>query len=100
MEGPPVLMNIIWKRRKWSSLIGDICIDRMLPAKNNPVIVPSCGEARLIKEELVMASDKRGLYINGEWVTARGKAVFPVYNPATGDVWRSPTPGGPMSKPQ
>lgn len=30
---------------------------------------------------------KRTLYINGEWVNAKDKAEFPVYNPATGEVW-------------
>ncbi|HEX7081311.1 MAG TPA: aldehyde dehydrogenase family protein [Gammaproteobacteria bacterium] len=34
-----------------------------------------------------MASSKRDLFINGEWTAARGDARFPVYNPATGDVW-------------
>lgn len=30
---------------------------------------------------------KRNLFINGEWVTATGNAEFPVYNPATEEVW-------------
>src|SRR5262245_42766317 len=30
---------------------------------------------------------KRTLYINGEWVNAKDKSEFPVYNPATGEVW-------------
>ncbi|HEU4619410.1 MAG TPA: aldehyde dehydrogenase family protein [Gammaproteobacteria bacterium] len=34
-----------------------------------------------------MADKNRNLYINGEWRTARGSAQFPVYNPATGEVW-------------
>jgi aldehyde dehydrogenase (NAD+) len=34
-----------------------------------------------------MAENNRNLYINGEWRTARGGARFPVYNPATGEVW-------------
>jgi acyl-CoA reductase-like NAD-dependent aldehyde dehydrogenase len=34
-----------------------------------------------------MGSSKRNLFINGEWVAAKGGAEFPVYNPATGEVW-------------
>jgi vanillin dehydrogenase len=34
-----------------------------------------------------MSSNKRNLYINGEWIAASDGAVFPVYNPSTGDVW-------------
>jgi vanillin dehydrogenase len=34
-----------------------------------------------------MGSNKRNLFINGEWVAAKGGAEFPVYNPATGEVW-------------
>src|SRR5712671_1953626 len=32
-------------------------------------------------------SGKRDLYINGQWVAAKNKATFPVYNPSTGEVW-------------
>ena len=32
-------------------------------------------------------SSNRNLFINGEWVAAAGGATFPVYNPATGEVW-------------
>src|SRR5262245_58579959 len=39
------------------------------------------------EEGIPMAGDKRSLFINGEWVSAASKAEFPVYNPATGDVW-------------
>jgi aldehyde dehydrogenase (NAD+) len=41
-----------------------------------------------------MASGKRNLYINGEWVTPNSNAMFPVYNPATGDVWAKVADGG------
>jgi aldehyde dehydrogenase (NAD+) len=34
-----------------------------------------------------MGSNKRNLYINGQWVPAKGNGQFPVYNPATGEVW-------------
>ena len=30
---------------------------------------------------------KRDLFINGQWVAAKSKATFPVYNPSTGEVW-------------
>jgi len=30
---------------------------------------------------------QRNLFINGEWVAAAGNAEFPVYNPATEEVW-------------
>jgi acyl-CoA reductase-like NAD-dependent aldehyde dehydrogenase len=30
---------------------------------------------------------RRDLYINGQWVAAQGAAKFPVYNPATGEVF-------------
>jgi vanillin dehydrogenase len=30
---------------------------------------------------------KRDLFINGNWVAAKNKATFPVYNPSTGEVW-------------
>ena len=30
---------------------------------------------------------RRNLFINGEWVDAAGGAMFPVYNPSTGEVW-------------
>jgi aldehyde dehydrogenase (NAD+) len=30
---------------------------------------------------------KRDLFINGQWVAAKNKATFPVYNPSTGEVW-------------
>jgi vanillin dehydrogenase len=33
-----------------------------------------------------MGSSKRNLFINGEWVAAKGGAEFPVYNPSTGEV--------------
>ena len=32
-------------------------------------------------------SGKRDLFIGGQWVAAKNKAKFPVYNPATGEVW-------------
>lgn len=32
-------------------------------------------------------SGRRELFINGQWVAAKGKATFPVYNPSTGEVW-------------
>src|SRR5690606_27987127 len=41
---------------------------------------------RCMTEETVMSSN-RNLFINGEWVAAAGGATFPVYNPATGEVW-------------
>lgn len=31
--------------------------------------------------------NRRNLFINGAWVDAAGGAVFPVYNPSTGNVW-------------
>ena len=34
-----------------------------------------------------MNNAKRNLYIDGKWMAAASKAEFPVYNPATGDVW-------------
>src|SRR5688572_9151360 len=34
-----------------------------------------------------MGSNRRNLFINGEWRDAAGGAVFPVYNPSTGEVW-------------
>ena len=34
-----------------------------------------------------MGNNRRNLFINGEWVDARGGATFPVYNPSTGEVW-------------
>ena len=34
-----------------------------------------------------MASTRRNLFINGEWVDAAGGAVFPVMNPSTGEVF-------------
>jgi vanillin dehydrogenase len=34
-----------------------------------------------------MGTNKRNLFINGEWVAAKGGAEFPVYNPSTGEVW-------------
>src|SRR5690606_20488449 len=34
-----------------------------------------------------MGSSNRNLFINGEWVAAKGGAEFPVYNPSTGEVW-------------
>ena len=27
------------------------------------------------------------LFIGGQWVAAKNKATFPVYNPSTGEVW-------------
>jgi aldehyde dehydrogenase (NAD+) len=36
-----------------------------------------------------MGSNHRNLYINGEWKAAENNAQFPVYNPATGEVWTS-----------
>ncbi|WP_428103329.1 aldehyde dehydrogenase family protein [Candidatus Rariloculus sp.] len=36
-----------------------------------------------------MATDKRNLYIGGNWVDAANGAEFPVYSPATGTVWSS-----------
>ena len=32
-------------------------------------------------------SGKRDLFIGGQWVSAKNKATFPVYNPSTGEVW-------------
>jgi acyl-CoA reductase-like NAD-dependent aldehyde dehydrogenase len=32
-------------------------------------------------------SGKRDLYINGQWVAAKDKSTFQVYNPSTGEVW-------------
>ena len=32
-------------------------------------------------------SGKRDLFIGGQWVAAKNKAKFPVYNPSTGEVW-------------
>ena len=32
-------------------------------------------------------SGKRDLFIGGQWVAAKNKATFPVYNPSTGEVW-------------
>ena len=29
---------------------------------------------------------KRDLYIGGQWVAAKNKATFPVYNPSTGEA--------------
>src|SRR3954466_15439208 len=34
-----------------------------------------------------MSAENRRLYINGEWIKAADHAEFPVYNPATRDVW-------------
>jgi aldehyde dehydrogenase (NAD+) len=34
-----------------------------------------------------MASNRRDLFINGAWVGAQDGAQFPVYNPATGEIW-------------
>ena len=36
-----------------------------------------------------MGSNRRNLFINGEWVNAQGGAEFPVYNPSTGEIWTS-----------
>ena len=32
-------------------------------------------------------SGKRDLFIGGQWIAAKNKAKFPVYNPSTGEVW-------------
>ena len=32
-------------------------------------------------------SGKRDLFVGGQWVSAKSKAKFPVYNPSTGEVW-------------
>jgi aldehyde dehydrogenase (NAD+) len=40
-----------------------------------------------------MGSNRRNLYINGEWVDASGGAEFPVYNPSTGEVWSNVADG-------
>ena len=34
-----------------------------------------------------MGSNRRNLFINGQWVDAENGAKFPVYNPSTGEVW-------------
>lgn len=34
-----------------------------------------------------MASQRRNLFINGEWVNAADGAEFPVFNPSTSAVW-------------
>jgi aldehyde dehydrogenase (NAD+) len=34
-----------------------------------------------------MGSNRRNLFINGEWVNAQSGAQFPVYNPTTGEIW-------------
>src|SRR5262245_21335554 len=32
-------------------------------------------------------SGKRDLFVGGQWVAAKNKGKFPVYNPSTGEVW-------------
>jgi aldehyde dehydrogenase (NAD+) len=34
-----------------------------------------------------MGSNRRNLFINGQWAEAENGATFPVYNPSTGEVW-------------
>jgi aldehyde dehydrogenase (NAD+) len=34
-----------------------------------------------------MGSNNRNLYIDGQWIAASKNAEFPVYNPATGEIW-------------
>jgi aldehyde dehydrogenase (NAD+) len=34
-----------------------------------------------------MGSNRRNLFIDGQWVDAENGAKFPVYNPSTGEVW-------------
>src|SRR5690606_23900040 len=58
---------------------------RALPTGTDPLAAPR--QAILHREETAMGSSNRNLFINGEWVAARGGAEFPVYNPATGEVW-------------
>jgi len=42
----------------------------------------------------MLMSGKRDLFINGQWVAAKNKATFPVYNPSTGEVWANVADAG------